>query len=871
MKRIFSLVLSFTLILSIFCVTYVNAADDKQMNEEYLSFLQKLGIIGTIDESVYNLNISREDFAYFVSRANKFSSDNRYDRRFYVDVSSDSYAFVEIQNLTNNGIISGDGSEKFRPKDEILYSEAIVMILNSMGYKDICLAKGGFPLGYTSVAKYLKLSNKNADDKLTYAEAVNLLYDALKTGICDIETISGDETKYVQNSESWIKTVFGIDFAEGSVEAVYGNTVYSDKIMDRKKILISGNEYTVDTDFDESDFIGEYVTFFYYETSESIIYIIPKEYSQSPLVVDIDDFIDIDGTTLNYYLGDNKKKTALEDEFSVIYNGMPLTNNYTETLNDLNNGKGELKIKDRNGNGRYDTVIIEDYKGVMIGSISYDNLTLYNKLDSKEKLDLSNAEYLSVFQGGKEIKFEDLVINSYVDIAQSVNKDSVKIRVADKTVNGKLTAVKNDVIEIDGRAYDIANDVLQSNDPQAFKKLLLGIEYLFYLDSYDKVAYVNTAAGKVMKYGYLIKAAAEYGVENTVRIKVFSEDGQMYIYDVSDKLKLDGISYKGEDPEEIAAYFKNTRQLIEYKLNSKNEIEYIDTAIVINDFEDSSYSLRPIYKEGSKQWYQAGRFGINALLSTATVCFYIPEEDDSEDSCYSVGNYYKAFSYEVVGDADVYYKSDDSSFIDVMVKKVSINEKKENADAVFMVEKSEELLNEENENIYEISGFNGYGQNVKVQIDVDKSDGKYSKGDIVIGWKSDVGNEYIEIEKIFDASEDEYPQSFYNNEYGSLLYKDSGAKYGNNPGYYSETQISFGYVSRVFEDGVIAWGIENNGEESERAISKNLTFPVYDSKSDTITIGTEELIKDYATTKNECSKIFYYTNKGLYQGMFIIN
>ena len=251
MKRIFSLMLAVALILCTVLSCSVSADAMTDSSEYKIDFLQRLGISEEIDASSYNANVTREDFAYFVSKANGFSSDNEYDRRYFIDVPSDSYAFTEIQNLAKAGIISGDGNSEFRSGESVTYAEAIVMILNSMGYKNMCAAKGGFPYGYIEEARRLKLSVKNPDDKLTYVESMNLMYDALKCNVCDVTAVSGNNIDYSRNGETWLKMSFGLDFAEGSVEAVYGRALYSDKTVDKKNVLISGKYYTILSEFDE--------------------------------------------------------------------------------------------------------------------------------------------------------------------------------------------------------------------------------------------------------------------------------------------------------------------------------------------------------------------------------------------------------------------------------------------------------------------------------------------------------------------------------------------------------------------------------------------------------------------------------------------
>lgn len=883
MKRIFSLMLAVALILCTVLSCSVSADAMTDSSEYKIDFLQRLGISEKIDASSYNANVTREDFAYFVSKANGFSSDNEYDRRYFIDVPSDSYAFTEIQNLAKAGIISGDGNSEFRSDESVTYAEAIVMILNSMGYKNMCAAKGGFPYGYIEEARRLKLSVKNPDDKLTYVESMNLMYDALKCNVCDVTTVSGDNIDYSRNGETWLKVSFGLDFAEGSVEAVYGRALYSDKTVDKKNVLISGKYYTVLPEFDEQDFIANYVTYFYNDKTNEICFMCIENVSKEDISFDTADYVGFDGNQLKYYTDSEsgrEKSVGLESEFVIIYNGMPLTNDIDGTMQALKTGKGTVEVKDSDNNGNYDVVIVENYRGFLLGSVNSEKQIIYNKMYSGDNIDVGSKDYVYIKRGNTEISFNELETNTYLDIAESINKDAIKIIVSETVLESKISAIIDDKVTIDGKTYDVCDEYLDYFKENA----KIGIKYRIYTDSFGKIGYVDASQNRKMTYGYLIKSSIGDDFDETVRLKVFAEDGQIHIYPLSDKIEIDAVSFKGQSAEDKVKYFKGKRQLIEYMLNSKGEITYIDTARVKNENEDADYSLRSVYENTTAaQWHQRGRFGVNALFGAPTVTFYIPDREDAEDKYYSVGSYSKIFPEETVKAAEVYYKSDNSDFIDVMIKKMSTDTKQEIAGVVMMIDSASETLNADGENILEISGYDGTGTEQKVQIEPDKCvtnitdengqkiSADLKKGDLIIGWISEMSSsEYLEVEKVFDAGRQDTPTNFIDNGANSLLYQIYRT-YAQNTGYYADTQLSFGFVSKVFDNGVVSWGINCDGIESERAATTNRKIAIYDAKTEKISIGDYSQIKDYVTAKDGCSRIFYHTSKGAYKGMFVYN
>ena len=54
----------------------------------------------------------------------------------YTDVAKDFWAYDEIYYLTDKGILEGDGTGKFRPKDDVTHIEFIKMIVATFNLVD---------------------------------------------------------------------------------------------------------------------------------------------------------------------------------------------------------------------------------------------------------------------------------------------------------------------------------------------------------------------------------------------------------------------------------------------------------------------------------------------------------------------------------------------------------------------------------------------------------------------------------------------------------------------------------------------------------------------------------------------------------------
>ena len=121
---------------------------------------------------------------------------------------------------------------------------------------------------------------------------------------------------------------------------------------------------------------------------------------------------------------------------------------------------------------------------------------------------------------------------------------------------------------------------------------------------------------------------------------------------------------------------------------------------------------------------------------------------------------------------------------------------------------------------------------------------------------------------VYDVSNGGEPENFVNTSYkgvGEFLLLVSGGQPGN---YRSDTQVSFGYAKKVFNEGVVSMSRYLGGEETERMVFP-ASVAVYDSATGEIYSGSIADVLSYEAVGNSCSKLFYHTYRGVGGGMFI--
>ncbi|MDY5231849.1 MAG: S-layer homology domain-containing protein, partial [Eubacteriales bacterium] len=346
-------------------------ADNERADIDYTisakaDFLKRLGIIDNdFDDSTFESDMTRGEFATFVACANKFASAKGDNVRYFVDIDSNSKCFESVSDLIENNIISSADDGRFRPNDTITYYEACVMLVNSLGYKSYALANGGYPSGYLKAARTAKLNGYNSDSGVSVSDGISLLYDALSAESYNIDSIGADGNTYSRNGDTWLYNSFRLKSAKGSVESVYGATLYSDKVSDEGYMLISGKQYSVSDGFDNSNLIGGYVDFFYNEDKNEVFFALENTAAKESEKIDISLLNNFSDNRISFYANENSSKIlsyALDADAISVYNGMPLTSDVENIISNLKNTKGYITLKDSDASGGYDTVIIESYR-----------------------------------------------------------------------------------------------------------------------------------------------------------------------------------------------------------------------------------------------------------------------------------------------------------------------------------------------------------------------------------------------------------------------------------------------------------------------------------------------------------------------------
>lgn len=871
MKKILSLFLSMSMLLSLFVVCDVTA---EEIKPEQIKFLEVLGIMESVDTASYTAGVTRESFAYYAAKAVGISTTGNDKSRRYIDVPTYSYAFSAINNLADAGIISVSEDGRFRPNELITYGEACTIMLNAMGYKEYASYNGAWPLGYAKVARMLDIPVGDTNETVTLSAAADLIYESIKRPLYDIEVLSEEKTVYRESDETLLSTVFSIEFAEGIFEAFEGGAIESSDLTEENIVKISGKTFEVSDTLDVSGYFGNYVEYFYYDEHDKyeIMYMHKAEGVKDNYVIDIENYASYSGNTISYYADENDRKTkqvSLSENHTLIYNGMPLLTKITDTMSNLN--KGTITLKDSNNDGKYDVVLIMDYKNFVVRTYDENAEIVYDKISVGNKLELADANYAKLIHGGEEIPMSSLITDLVLSVAKSQGGEVVTMIACGDLVKGEVQAIDADYVTIDGAKYEVEESY---KDEFSVK---VGMSYVFHLDSFGKIAYVSASDNRRMKFAYLIAGSDGSSVfEQSYRVKMFTEDGEMVYLDFAENAVIDGDKKDTVSKIKDALLDVNTNkvkpQLVEFELNSDGKIKNMDTSSVQGADEEEDYSLRPVFgdtKPSASWWGQSGRYMFKALLNTQIVAIMVPEDADADDKYYRIGTWQEAAGTsagEWWAAINMYWRSDDSAYVDAIVKTTSTEKVKDEKNVVMVTELSE-AMNKDEEIVTQINGIDSSGGNVSVQVKPELCDAGIDTGDLVVV-STYMTEEPATAKLVYDASNGGEPVGFTTASVegvGEYLLLSVG---GDHAGYRHATQISFGYAKKVFDEGVLAMSRYVGGAENERMVVPT-TAAVYDSSLDKVYVGSVADIMSYEDIGSNCSKVFYHTYLGVGRGVFV--
>lgn len=815
------------------------------------------------------------------------SQSYEYATPFYDVLTTHKY-WESIRLVARYGLMVGSSDGYFRPDEPITSIEVEKVLVYACGAE--VKVKDNFPNGIVAEAANRGILNGVSgaaiNNRVTYRDAVIMLYNALNTNVFGAVSYSNEGPLYQETKETLLTHFRGIYKGNGIISQNGVTSLNSSIGIGQDAVVINGVKFrTKGVNYDH--LLGHNVEIYYTAVNgeDPEVVFVRKNSKNSEFIVEAEDIIGYQNGMLSYQVNDERTKDIyIGARTNIIYNGKALTDYsvYTDAI--ITPDEGYIKFLDANSDGTYETAFINDVETVLVSGIDYSQEIIYNKFDLQNPIVLGDKFTLTDINGVK-YSLNDIQINNVLSVQRTLatqGEPIVSVKVSSAMVTGVVSEHRatDREIEINGQVYKYSKrfDV---------NLIEMGPTVTFYLNANNEVVWAKR--GSELIFGFVTDFSydefKEYG---GVRIYDFATS-QFVIYELADKITVNKVRGKIEKIKEISAIYDSRLQsikpqVIKYKLDENGKVVELLTANVdMNEFVEHDLGT----SKGSMFIYRkdTGMLATNrpvAYRNASTVYSALPKINFSDDAQY----YPISMSAEAEYKIDRIFKnSSKSALASIIIKEEStgltLAQKTQVSDPytpVSIVSKVVQTISEEGDVCYKITYINGdgggtYSRNV-VDEDLMPIAAGLEPGDIIRCETQGQYSHIVRLVKVMDSDERKWldgnnPLTNNVNKLNTQITAVHGEVVSkmDDGGYLVVAPYLY---SRDDEENVIITGIETDTSKYHIYPSTIFKLFIYDSNQNkvrTASASTDILASDETGIGSE---VIVYTCYALAKSIFIL-
>lgn len=574
-------VLTYTLIIAILSGIFIFpvSATESENTAELTDAEKTLIGLGVVDMEEYNPNalLSRAEFASLISAlcefvpANQayldniettFGEDNKDELitssggMIFADVDSTMEEFEAINAMYTNGYMTGITSELFGPHYDITASEVIKVLVSMLGRDNFAKYKGGYPIGYMTVASEIKLMKGlelGQSDFITLKETLGLLYNAFDINVYKLTKVDGDgAVEYTDSGETFLNYYASVYTVEGNMTDNGITTYYGKSKVGQNKVVIGDvSMYIGNADY-ARNYLGRELTAYYTEDDDGVQYLrYATADNDNSRTFDAEDFASYTSSEIKYYNENGKLITASLSDVNVIYNNSVRDRYNEDTFRFL---FGDITLTSTSGSSKYDVIIVNDYMVGKINKISSSDKvvycdTLYENMGDIKLLNLeedSDKTVIITDSDGNKVDFDALASGNVISVTKNDDGSYISVKVCNATVKNfaiSSFSTQDKLSVTNGTDTYTLQGVSQLSEGI---NLRLGEYYDLYLDYKGNLIYFEALADSTnLKKGFLIDAKQiAGGLSETYAVKLCTQEGKFGVYEMEDKVLLNHSSAK---------------------------------------------------------------------------------------------------------------------------------------------------------------------------------------------------------------------------------------------------------------------------------------------------------------------------------------
>lgn len=541
------------------------------------------------DTSLLKIMTRGEFSSYIFNVLKSVSNGYKADSVLFSDVPADHTNFNEIMFVVKAGYMKGYGSGEFKPDAEIKRNEVIKTVISVLGYDYLANAYGGYPTGYLTVARNLDLTKGitfDYDGYILKDEILKIILNALDAPVVSLNGVGDDGNLYETDNSKTLRTEY-LDMYKGKgiitaneLVAIKGGKAPEGFITANGNFLmkITGNE--------QMEFLGlntEYIYRYDEEKDINELLFIYTTDKNDVITIDRRDYITIESGTginiLKYETKDKEESVRIAKDAVYIKNGDLLLN---PGVNEFDNVvSGDFTLISADGTKTYSVVIINTYKNMLVGGISPSNYNVFEKYSTGTSLILDPEKRKVILKDseGNPVDFSYITPMSVLTYAEG--SESVEVYVSKNVVSGNVSIKDSEFWTIEGKEYFLApkEATLINNS---------NVKYIAkcYLNFRGEIVYAENAAETGL-LAYCMKVSDKSNdVETSIVGKFFiPTEGKIAVYDFAERVTVDeksGLSDKNSILSALSGV-SSSGQVVRIKFNDKNEVNYVDTPVLITN------------------------------------------------------------------------------------------------------------------------------------------------------------------------------------------------------------------------------------------------------------------------------------------------
>lgn len=601
MKKILCIFIALTLL----CCLPVNAAEQN----DHLFDLVSLDIIKGDGNGNYRLEdtMTRAEFSTCITRLMGYedvAESLPFIPRFEdVDASSSMAPYINF--LVDLNVVNGVSETHFAPNQEILYPQAVKILVNILGYGIVAQERGGYPDGYLSVSASIGLlKGVVPSDPLTRGNVVELIYNALDIEILEEQS----DATVVKSGRTFRQVLFSQkDSFQGTgivTADVYTWLEAPNSDFKEDQVEIDGVIYQKGA-IKVSHLLGQEVEYFAWKDEHGKYHLTSIHATEKNTIFEIEskDLVSISSEKVFYEneTGD-EKSVALAPGCKVVKNGRMLD---TFTFDQLLPQKGGLKLIDNTGDRKADILLIEDYENIRVESTNKNTIVLSgtDRLSGKKyfTVDLDQDAFRTVIYSadGEEISISDIAPGAIISAFVSEDQMLYKLIVSTKKEEAVITEISGDEITAGEKIYDKHGD--DSFDIPFGQNVLLLLDYRGYIADIEQEQ-------EVKQYAYVIRSREKGGFSETLSLQMIigskiemkqekneanendtnlipvllCQNQDVLVLETAQKFKLDGNIYHGSSVP---------TGIYQYTLNEEGQVVSLDSLVFAGGGTNMKYNV----------------------------------------------------------------------------------------------------------------------------------------------------------------------------------------------------------------------------------------------------------------------------------------